>query len=443
MLAERHRYGLHDEMGLGKSAQAIHAADLIGAERGLVVCPAKLRLNWINEFRLWSKTFTDAKRFAVANDVHGLNRWLSARGPMVCTISYDLATRYVDKIYDRGGLLDFVVFDEGHYIKNSQALRTKAAIGVQLDGRRALTSFADYAWHLSGTPMTNDPLDIFTFLRMCEATSLTENQFIERYFYSDPTAYGSRQTIRDDMLGELLYMIDRNRTRRTKGEVGLQLPPIFMQQTLVDGDSSAITDLLKQYPGLEQAVYDAIQQGGLTFLDAVHIMTLRRLIGEAKAIPYAYILADEIKISQEKHVIFGHHVMALARVKHILEHAGIHCVLVDGSVSTRQAQAAVDEFQTNPKCQAFIGNMKAAGEGSTLTSAAYVDILESDWAPGPNAQAIMRTHRIGQHRNVFVRFITLANSLDIKVNRIVADKVKAIAEIEGEELNAMASIDET
>jgi SWI/SNF-related matrix-associated actin-dependent regulator 1 of chromatin subfamily A len=111
---------------------------------------------------------------------------------------------------------------------------------------------------------------------------------------------------------------------------------------------------------------------------------------------------------------------------------------VDGSVSDRQAQARVDEFQNNPNMMVFIGNMHAAGIGQTLTAAANLDVFESDWSPGVNAQAIMRAHRIGQHRNVFVRFITLANSLDIHVNNIVAQKVKAIADIEGEPMNAMA-----
>jgi SWI/SNF-related matrix-associated actin-dependent regulator 1 of chromatin subfamily A len=104
----------------------------------------------------------------------------------------------------------------------------------------------------------------------------------------------------------------------------------------------------------------------------------------------------------------------------------------------RQAQASVDEFMTNPKCMVFVGNMDAAGLGQTLTTAANLDILESDWAPGKNAQAIMRVHRIGQWRNVFVRFITLANSFDLHVNNIVTAKVKAIADIEGFEMSAMA-----
>lgn len=438
MLAQRHRFGLHDEMGLGKSAQLIRAADIIGARRGIVTCPAKLRRNWMNEFRKWSRTFNDARTLCVANDAHGINRFMKARHEMVLMLSYELATRYWHKIWKEGEPIDFVGFDEAHYLKNSESQRTKACLGNKLDGHNSLISFADYVWHLSGTPMINDPHDIYTFLRMCGATSLTERTFMKRYFFSDVNAYGSRQTIRPEMLPELTYIIDHNRLRRTKKGVGLQLPPIFMQQALVDGDDSAIVALLASYPGLEEAIYIAVSEGGLSFLDAAHIMTLRRLLGEAKAVPYGYMLADEIKISGEKHIVFGHHVIALHRVRQILQHHNINTVLVDGSVTDRQAQASVDEFQNNPNCMVFIGNMHAAGIGQTLTAAWNVDIFESDWAPGMNAQGIMRAHRIGQHHNVFVRFITLANSFDIHVNNIVAEKVKAIADIEGEPMNAMA-----
>jgi SWI/SNF-related matrix-associated actin-dependent regulator 1 of chromatin subfamily A len=84
----------------------------------------------------------------------------------------------------------------------------------------------------------------------------------------------------------------------------------------------------------------------------------------------------------------------------------------------------------------FIGNIKAAGVGLTLTASCEIDVLESDWSPAGNAQAIKRVHRIGQTEKVRARFITLANSIDETVNRIVAHKTASIASIEGEAMNA-------
>lgn len=434
-LASRERAGCHDAMGLGKSAQLIRAANAIDAKRGIVVCPAKLRDNWLKEFRLWSTT---PLRVSKGNNIYDFTAWQRGRHNILVT-SYELATKWAQSIYNDGEIIDFVGLDEGHYVKNTGSQRTAAILGPHNNGTDAgVIRWAEHVWHLSGTPMANDPIDIYTFLRMCNATPLSKQAFIKRYFYSDLTAYGSRQTIKPEMLMELNYLLENNRIQRTKKQAGIQLPPIFLTSVVVDGDTQPIADLLKSYPGLEHSIMAAVEQGGLSFLDAQHIMTLRRLLGEAKSIPYAYILADELKITGEKRIVFGHHVQALQNVYDILWHHGVPCVMVTGAQTDKQAQAAEDEFQTNPQCLVFIGNMQAAGEGRNLTAANELDILESDWTPKGNAQAIMRAHRIGQHRNVYARFVMLARTFDVAVCRLVAQKVRAIAEIEGEPMNAMA-----
>jgi SWI/SNF-related matrix-associated actin-dependent regulator 1 of chromatin subfamily A len=91
---------------------------------------------------------------------------------------------------------------------------------------------------------------------------------------------------------------------------------------------------------------------------------------------------------------------------------------------------------SDPKCKVFIGNIKVAGVGLTLTESSDIDIFESDWSPAGNAQAIKRVHRYGQRQEVTARFITLSKSIDETVNYIVANKTASIAQIEGSAMTA-------
>lgn len=434
VLANRARVGLHDVMGLGKTAQMIRAADAIQAKRGMVIVPAKLRKNIIRQFTLWAQ---HGYRITEGRDVHDFIAWQRGRYHIIVP-SYEQATKWASSIYASGEPIDFVALDEAHALKNSDAHRTLAILGPKYDGSNALISWAEHVWHMTGTMMANDPLDCWTFLRMCNATTLSQAAFTKRYFYSDRSVYGSRQTIKPEMQAELLSLVDGNRIRRTLTEVGIQLPPIMADQLVVDGDTSVILDLLKQFPTLDHAIIQAIHTGGMSFLDAQHVMTLRRLLGEAKAVPYAHILLNDILSTGEKFVVMGFHVDALTFIYQFLKRHNVRCVLVNGSVSDKQADKAVQEFQDDPYCMCFIGNMQSAGQGSDLFAACHLDVLESDWTPKGNAQAVMRIYRIGQTRPCFVRFVSLARTFDESVTDLVIQKTTAIAEIDGTRMLAHA-----
>src|SRR5215467_8123816 len=413
-LANRERAGLHDAMGLGKTAQMIRAINQIQAQRGIVVVPAKIRRNTVHHFIAWG---------------HGSYH--------ILITSYEQATKWAGSIYNSGEPLDFVAMDEAHYVKNSDAARTRAILGQKYDGTGGLINWAEHVWHMSGTPMANDPIDIFTFLKMCRATTLALPSFVQKYFYSDANTYGSRQTVKPEAYQELMTLIDGNRIRRTLNDVGFQLPPIRLDPIIVDGDTKPIVDLLKTYPTLSQAIVHAVQSGGISFLEAQHIMTLRRLLGEAKAAPYAHMLLDDLRITGfEKHVVMGLHVDALTFVYNFLRRHGVNAVLVNGTVTDRQADRAVRAFQNDPTVTVFVGNIRSAGLGTDLFAANRLDMLEQDWTPAGNAQAIKRIHRLGQQRPCFIRFVTLARTFDERVNEIVIQKTRSIADIEGEPMPA-------
>lgn len=432
-LATRRRGGLFDEMGVGKTATTIGTLDRLHAIRGLVVAPAIAREHWRGEFGKFSIRH---RRYAKGETIHEFVAW--SRGVFdVLITSYELAAKWAPYVDQMSEALDFMVFDEGHYLKNRETARAKALLGH--GEAPGIVAWAEHAYWLTGTPIPNDPVDIFTFLRFVRAMPLDFNSFKRRYFHSIPRTYGSVQTAKNEMLPELQSLIANNSIRRTLAQTGVDLPPIFLTTTLVDGDTEAVRSLLAEHPGLDRAIIEALEDGGgLSKLDADHIATLRRLIGEAKAIPYAAQLAYELQNGLDKMVVFGVHRNALASARDFLLKHGFTALLINGETPERDRMAYVREFQSSTECRVLLANIRSAGTALTLTASCSLDMMESDWSPAGNAQAIKRVHRITQQRTVRARFVTLANSFDETVNRIVRDKTAAIAQITGSAMQAVA-----
>lgn len=422
-LAARERAGLFDEPGVGKTFQAIEALDALKLRRGIIVCPAAVREVWLGEFR---KFAAFPRKIIKGKDIQDLNLWLRHKVD-VLLLSYEMASAWAKRM--EGDVFDFCILDEAHYLKSKSAGRTRALLGSECDGAYGLCRWACYVWALTGTPNPNDPADIWTIMRFCKATPLTQRIFQDRYFTKRQGSYSASYTVREAMLPELKQAIRSFSLRRTKKEAGLQLPPIWLTTTQVDGDTAGIRDLLRGHPGLEKAIVDAVEKGGLSFLEAQHIATLRRLIGEAKAPAFAELLLEELRDGLEKVIVFGVHVRALGHIKQGLDKGGVRNVLVDGATSEKGRVEGVRAFQNEDDCRVLLGNIRAAGTGLTLTAACDVIMFEQDWSPAANAQALMRVHRIGQERAVNARFISLANSIDEYVAETVARKTASLIKL--------------
>lgn len=424
-LASKARAGLFDVMGVGKSAQAVRALDLIDARRILIVCPAAVRQVWVGELEKFGRRKLKVLK---GRDIQHLSAWL--RGKVdVLILSYEVAAKWGRRI--EGDIIDAVIIDEGHYLKSETAARTRAILGWDCDGKTGLCSWAACTWILTGTPNPNDAADVWSIARFCGGTHLSRDTFIARYYRSRLKTYSSVNTPRPEKRDELKAALASFSIRRTKADAGLQLPPIWLTTVTVDGDTAEVQELLKGYPGLEKAILEALERGGLSFLDAQHIATLRRLVGEAKAPAFAELLIEELKDGMDQVVVFGIHRKAMDLIQEALSRANISTVRLDGKTPEKERGPMVEAFQAG-RARVFLGNIKAAGTGLTLTAAADVIMFESDWSPAGNAQALMRIHRIGQTRKVQARFISLANSIDEVVSTTVARKTAAIAMIEGE-----------
>jgi len=437
IMCSRDRFGLHDEMGIGKTATTIGAIDRALCERGIIVCPAMLRENWIVEFGKFSQY---ERRICKGKNIHDFIAWSRGRFDILVT-SYEQATKWTPKFIQEGEFIDFIAFDEAHYLKNVNANRTRALLGHEASGEDSMVEWAEHAWHVTGTPMANDPLDIYTFLRFAKAIDMDADTFVSYFFEKRMGTYSARHFPKPEVTAQLQQLIYNNSIRRTHNDVGMQLPPIWLKEVLVEGKTIDIEKAMDAYPHLEQSIIDAIETGNIEALSADYMAVVRRLVGKAKAVAYADMLKMELDAGAGKRVVFCWHTEPLLHVRNYLNKYGYNAVAVYGSTPEHERQEAVHRFMNDPSCQVFVGNIKVAGTGLTLTESCEIDMLESDWSPAGNAQAIKRVHRYGQTNEVHARFITLANSIDVAVNRIVATKTASIAEIEGHAMTAAAPLD--
>lgn len=405
---------LCDEPGLGKTAQAIEACNILDARYVLVICPASLRTNWLREF----------KRFG--ND------------QMVLSQSYDIVARDWT-MYQ--GPWDVLIIDEAHYLKSPSAKRTRAIYGD--DTYPGLVAMAGHTFALTGTPAPNNAVELYSHMRYLQPESLANpnrgglpydyDEFVGRYCIKKATKYGAKiigsrdhEDLRLRLKGWLL--------KRSKDEVLKDLPDIAYQPLVFDSESAV--KALSEVPDEEmQLIRDALLDGDTTNLAdlAPQLPTLRRVTAMAKAALVRDWVKDFLAQTDRKVVIFGHHAEPLEWLRNELR-------IRDGKLDNWPARItgktrpgnrpkAVDKFQNDENCRVFIGNIQAAGTGLTLTAASDMIFLEQSWVPAENAQAAMRIHRIGQKNGCLVRYAMLADSIDEAVQRVLARKSSDISNI--------------
>lgn len=401
-LATRNRALLTDKPGLGKTAQAVRAADCVldDHEHMVVICPASLTENWNREINNWRQGF-----------------WTAT------VLSYDALVRGADVPPHAA-----VVLDEAHYCKSAGAKRTKAAL--------RLAQKAKHAWALTGTPAVNGVHELYTLLRVFAAPVVTGKngkiatylQFINRYCTTVPNPFGYLPKVTGTKNGaELKARLSQFMLRRAKEEVLKDLPPMVEANMFVTVDEDDLKGLRKLEREIGPHALGQVAAGNLRALDGEDVATLRRLTGTIKAGALAKMLDEELAEGLEKIVVFAHHRDVLDVLHKALHHHGL--VRLDGSATLTARQAAVDAFQTDPKVKVFLGQITAAGVGLTLTAAQSAVFAEMSWVPAENAQAKDRIHRIGQTGSCLVRYAILPRSLDERIVGVLRKKTAAIAQV--------------
>lgn len=410
-LAMRQRALLADPPGLGKTAQAILAAKAVDAKTVCIICPAIAISNWRREWLDW---------------------W--ADGPAPLAVSYDKVVRD-KKLRDciaKG--VDVLILDEAHYLKTRDSQRTKF-IYNPLHPEKGLTGKATYCWALSGTFAPNNVTEYWShlralfpeYLRQGDGTAMCWTEFLQFFTHWTPSNYGPKiiGSRNKEALSRILREVG---LRRSIADVLPELPPLVWGQVTVDGDAvRAEIDALEEDDAVAE-LKAHIEDKDDFHAFAVHLSTLRRLIGIAKAPVLVQLVCQELyERAYDKIVIWAQHVDVINAIANSLHHYG--AVAITGATSLATRTAHINAFQTDPYVRVLVGQLQAAGTAVTLTAANQVLFAESSWVPAEMEQAAKRCHRYGQQRPVFARVSALSDSIDELIAATLTLKLSTHVEV--------------
>jgi len=413
-LAGSKRFILADDMGLGKTTSTIIAAIETGAKRILIICPASLKINWQREIENYtdrSVYIAEGKNFSTEHDF--------------VIVNYDILKNFYDIKKNEETLIyqfnpDLIIIDEAHYIQNGQAQRTKLV--------NHFSKRTDKLWLLTGTPMTSRPMNYYNLLNLIESP-VAQNwmAYAIRYCQGYQFKAGNRKiwnTSGASNLEELRDRTSRQVLRRLKTEV-LDLPDKIITPIYLRLKS-------KLYEGLMGEYYDwyknrAEESSSLT-VQFSKLMKVRQVIAEEK-INDTIELAQNIIDQDKKVIIFTNFTDTLQKIH---SHFGKQSVYLDGSCTKPQRQYAVDQFQENDKIKVFVGNLKAAGVGITLTSAEAVIMNDLSFVPSDHSQAEDRAYRYGQKSNVSVYYPIFENTIEGVIYDMLSNKKNIIDTVMGD-----------
>lgn len=383
----------------------------------LIICPATLKINWKREIENYtdrSVYICESKNFEGDHDF--------------VIINYDIVKNFHDvKKREESKLLnanfDLVIIDEAHYIKNAQAKRTKLINDIVKD--------VDRLWLLTGTPMTSRPIDYYNLLNLVESP-VAKNwmAYVKRYCNGYQFNVGGRKVwnvMGASNLDELRERTSPTILRRLKENV-LDLPEKIISPVYLRLNSIEYENVMGEYYDW----YDKNPEESKSItVQFTKLMKVRQIIADEKVL-HTIELARNIVEQDKKVIIFCNFTDSLNK---IFEHFGKEAVKLDGSMSKKYRQKSVDAFQENDKIKVFVGNIKAAGVGITLTAGEVVIMNDLSFLPSDHSQAEDRAYRFGQKNNVLVYYPLFENTIEGLIYDILNNKKQVISTVMGDSVD--------
>lgn len=424
---------LADQMGLGKTYQAIIAALEKDVDKVLIVCPSSLKINWEREIkyfqcdetsiingRKWNPSKFTIINYDILKNFHTLKSKKSKD---------DLEGQIVFNRELANEKFDLVIIDEAHYLKNHKSIRGK--IMQDLCVKHGI----DIVWLLTGTPIANRPMDFYNLLKLIKAP-IVDNWMFYAKRYCDArritTTLKSGKKKKVWLTNgasnlEELHKRTKNIMLRRKKEDVLDMPDKTVTRVmhkLTDSQWDEYNSLWEEY--IENRRLEG--KRGNPQRDLVELILLRKfiaMINIQNTIEQAEIAIEE----GNKVIIFTTFTDELEELQ---EHFGKKCVVHYGPMNDSEKQRSVDKFQKNKSKKVFIGNIKSAGVGITLTEGSVVIFNSFDWVPGNNEQAEDRSHRVGQKDNVNIYYHLFENTISESMWWVLQKKREVISSIMGE-----------
>jgi SNF2-related domain/Helicase conserved C-terminal domain len=445
---------LADEPGLGKTAQALLAAQVASAYPLLAVVPNVVKTNWAREAERW----TPGRSVTV---IHGDGETIDGFADIV-VVNYEVLDRHVDWIGDHG--FRGMVVDEAHYIKNKKSQRSQHVIEVS--GRIRKRVRRPLLMALTGTPLINDIEDfraIWQFLGWIEerkpgdllmaALEETGLRPADHAFY--PAARAA--------------VIDLGIVRRRKVDVAADIParriadlPVELEgaagRSIIQAERQLADRLVGRYlsalehrragtvaEGIDHALVRSVAErevaDGGDEGTGDNVFAVVRRIGQAKA-ELAADYAAQLARSAGKVVFFAKHLDVMDTASDVFAKRGIRYTSIRGDQTSTARQKAIDSFVNDPDVAIIVCSLTAAGVGINLHVASNVVLAELSWTNAEQTQAIDRVHRIGQTEPVTAWRIIAAQTIDAKIAELIDNKAGLAARaLDGSDEGAAPSSD--
>lgn len=444
---------LGDDTGLGKTLQLIRAAERAGHKRVLVVCPAIGRVSWAMQLE---ECQTRALPYFLYPDQ---TAGVIPAGPLFLVVTYEWlsdrkqARRFVEALREAEPF-DVMIADECHYLKTPGSNRTKAVYGARLDVHNAVGERCKTRWLASATLTPNHAGELYPHLKAVLPDVLrslfrgqlpTQNEFEARYCKRENTLYGvkivgnNRNTIPELRAALKPYLLVRR-----KEDVLADLEPIRPVLLPLEVDKPKLGQpQVHPIDAMLDRALDRVEQAGVfegeepetDMLRSLakaddHISSRRKELGLLKVKPATIWIRDFLS-SGKKLVVFAHHTDVINYLLEADELAPFGLVSIHGGTPEAQKRKNVEAFQDDPSTRLFVGQILAASTSITLTAASDVLLLEPDWTPTNNYQAISRCHRIGQAGSVTAYFASARGTIDDRIARVLRRKAEDTAQLFG------------
>lgn len=428
---------LTDEQGLGKTLQAIYAADIKSKEEGypytLVVCGVNgLKYNWLSEIEehLGEEAYILGSRLNRAgNIVEGTiaERLSSLDDLDIGTINNRFIITNIETLRNADikeklkslcifGKIGMVIIDEIHRVSN-----IKSAQGDALNYLKSRNKIG-----LTGTPVINKPFDLYAPLSWLNIEHRSEFEFKHRYGkyverYGQGRSY--EELIEYINLSELKEILSTIMLRREKKDV-LDLPDVvYMQETIdLSNEQSKLYNLIKKelVAQIDEIILDSNPLAKFTRLRQACSCSAAIDSSITKNAKYTRVLEliDDFKSANKKVIVYSNFAFAVKELDSLMKANNIKSYTITGD--EKHKKAIIDKFKTDG--DVLIGSIKALGTGYTITEASNIIFLDLPWTYADMVQAVDRAHRIGQENKVTVISLLAKNTVDEKIYKIVKKK---------------------
>ena len=425
---------LADEPGLGKTAQALLAAEAADAYPLLVVVPNVVKMNWAREAALWTPHHPATVVYGDGDTIDGFAD--------IIIVNYEVLDRHVGWLGQLG--LRGMVVDEAHYIKNRKSQRSQHVL--QLSERIRTRSANPLLMALTGTPLINDIEDftaIWQFLGWVDETKpVGELMGALEEIGLTPADRGFSAAAR-------AAVIDRGIVRRRKVDVAADLPARRVADVPVEIDDEAgrsiraaeqslARRLVARYEQALEARHPGVAVEGIDHAlvrqvaaweraskrpkkSDENVFTMMRRIGQAKA-GLAADYAAQLARSAGKVVFFAKHIDVMDTAEATFAKRGIRYASLRGDQTASARQKQIDAFTNDPEVAVVVCSLTAAGVGVNLQVASNMVLAELSWTDAEQTQAIDRIHRIGQDEPVTAWRIIAAQTLDTRIAELIDSK---------------------